>query len=58
MKSNDFKGKVAFVTGSASGVGRATAIVFAAEGTIVVVVDISEHGSQETTNIIKEAGAG
>jgi NADP-dependent 3-hydroxy acid dehydrogenase YdfG len=27
MKSNNFKGKVAFVTGAASGIGRATAII-------------------------------
>jgi hypothetical protein len=32
MKSNSFKGKVAFVTGAASGIGRATAIAFALEG--------------------------
>ncbi len=57
MKSNNnFKGKVAFVTGAASGIGRATAIAFALEGASVVVADISEQGSHETTNIIKEAG--
>jgi NAD(P)-dependent dehydrogenase (short-subunit alcohol dehydrogenase family) len=41
MKSNNFKGKVAFVTGVASGIGRATAIAFAFEGASVVVADIS-----------------
>ena len=56
MKSNNFKGKVAFVTGAASGIGRATAIAFALEGASVVVADISEKGSHETTNMIKEAG--
>ena len=57
MKSNNFKGKVAFVTGAASGIGRATAIAFAHEGASVAAADISEHGSHETTNIvIKEAG--
>jgi NAD(P)-dependent dehydrogenase (short-subunit alcohol dehydrogenase family) len=55
MKTNNFKGKVAFVTGAASGIGRATAIAFALEGASVVVADISEQGSHETTNIIKEA---
>jgi NAD(P)-dependent dehydrogenase (short-subunit alcohol dehydrogenase family) len=44
------------VTGAASGIGRATAIAFALEGASVVVADISEQGSHETTNIIKEAG--
>jgi NAD(P)-dependent dehydrogenase (short-subunit alcohol dehydrogenase family) len=56
MKSNNFKGKVAFVTGAANDIGRATAIAFAHEGASVVVADISEQGSHETTNIIKEAG--
>jgi NAD(P)-dependent dehydrogenase (short-subunit alcohol dehydrogenase family) len=57
MKSNNnFKGKVAFVTGAASGIGRATAIAFALEGASVVVADISEQGSHETTDFIKEAG--
>lgn len=55
-KSNNFDGKVAFVTGAASGIGRATATAFALEGASVVVTDISEHGSRETANIIKEAG--
>jgi NAD(P)-dependent dehydrogenase (short-subunit alcohol dehydrogenase family) len=56
MKSNNLKGKVAFVTGAASGIGRATATAFALEGASVVVADISEHGGQETAKITKEAG--
>jgi NAD(P)-dependent dehydrogenase (short-subunit alcohol dehydrogenase family) len=56
MKSNNFKEKVAFVTGAASGIGRAAAIAFALEGASVVVADISEHGGQETAKITKEAG--
>ena len=36
MNSNNFKGKVVFVTGAASGIGRATAIAFALEGVSVV----------------------
>jgi NAD(P)-dependent dehydrogenase (short-subunit alcohol dehydrogenase family) len=56
MKSNNFKGKVAFVTGAASGIGRATAIAFALEGASVVVADISEQGSIETARMIKETG--
>jgi NAD(P)-dependent dehydrogenase (short-subunit alcohol dehydrogenase family) len=54
--SNNFKGKVVFVTGAASGIGQANAIAFALEGAGVVVADISEQGSHETTNIIKQAG--
>lgn len=49
-------GKVAFVTGAANGIGRATAVAFAREGASVVVVDISESGSQETVHMIEELG--
>jgi NAD(P)-dependent dehydrogenase (short-subunit alcohol dehydrogenase family) len=54
MRSNSFKGKVAFVTGAASGIGQATAIAFALEGASVVVTDISEHGGNETTRMIRD----
>ena len=43
-----FEGKVAFVTGAANGIGRATALAFAREGASVVVADVSEQGNQET----------
>jgi NAD(P)-dependent dehydrogenase (short-subunit alcohol dehydrogenase family) len=51
-----FAGKVAFVTGAASGIGRATALAFAREGASVVVADSSEPGSQEVARMIKEGG--
>ncbi|KAB0493573.1 MAG: SDR family NAD(P)-dependent oxidoreductase [Pseudomonas sp.] len=50
--SQRFAGIVAFVTGATSGIGRSTAIVFAQEGAIVVLVDISEQGTQETARVI------
>jgi NAD(P)-dependent dehydrogenase (short-subunit alcohol dehydrogenase family) len=53
MNSNNFKGKVALVTGAASGIGRATAIDFALEGASVIVADISDKGTHETTSMIK-----
>jgi NAD(P)-dependent dehydrogenase (short-subunit alcohol dehydrogenase family) len=48
--------KVAVVTGSASGIGRATALLFAKEGARVVVVDINEHTGQQTVATIREKG--
>lgn len=41
-------GKVALVTGAARGIGRQTALVFAREGTRVVVADLAVAGVQET----------
>src|SRR6266446_660472 len=52
----DFTGKVAFVTGAASGIGRAAALAFAREGASVVVADVSEQGNQETARMIEEQG--
>ena len=48
--------KVALITGSGSGIGRATAILFAKEGAKVVVNDVSEKGGEETVRLIHEAG--
>jgi len=47
-------GKVAIITGAASGIGRATAILFAQEGATVVVTDINDTGGAETVKHIKE----
>ena len=41
-RSNRFTGKVAFITGAASGIGRAAAIAFAAEGARVAILDRTE----------------
>lgn len=43
--SGRFDGKVAFVTGATSGMGRATALAFAREGASVVVADVAADGS-------------
>ena len=55
-KNGSFAGKVAFVTGSGSGIGRATALVFAREGASVVLADVSEQGNQETIRMIEDLG--
>jgi NAD(P)-dependent dehydrogenase (short-subunit alcohol dehydrogenase family) len=50
------KGKVAFITGSGSGIGRAAAVLFARESARVGVADISRAGSEETVRMASEAG--
>lgn len=51
------KDKVALITGAASGMGRATAILFAREGSKVVAADVDEAGGQKTVDLIHEMGA-
>jgi NAD(P)-dependent dehydrogenase (short-subunit alcohol dehydrogenase family) len=48
--------KVAFVTGAGSGIGRATAQLFASRDYAVALVDVSERGLQETEASIQSAG--
>ncbi len=50
------KGKVALITGSGSGIGKSTAILFAKEGAKVVVNDISQANGIQTVNEIKSSG--
>ncbi|MFC1847985.1 SDR family NAD(P)-dependent oxidoreductase [Chloroflexota bacterium] len=50
------KDKVALITGSGSGFGRAGALLFAREGAKVVVVDIEDEGGRETVAQINQAG--
>ena len=50
------KGKVALVTGAASGIGRATALLLVREGARVAVTDIDEPEAQRVANAITENG--
>jgi NAD(P)-dependent dehydrogenase (short-subunit alcohol dehydrogenase family) len=49
--------KVAIITGAASGIGRATAQVFAREGARLVLADMNEEGGNETLAQLKQTGA-
>jgi NAD(P)-dependent dehydrogenase (short-subunit alcohol dehydrogenase family) len=51
-----FDGKVAIVTGAASGIGRASAKLFAEHGAAVVVSDVSDEGGNITVHQIRRAG--
>ncbi len=51
-----FEGKTALVTGAASGIGRATAIGFAAEGAQLILLDVNRAGLDETNQRIGGGG--
>ena len=53
---NYFVGKTILITGAASGIGRATALIFAREGANVVCADVNEAGAQETAAAINRQG--
>ena len=55
-RADRFTGKVAFVTGAASGIGKAAAIAFAAEGARVAVADLTEDALRQTVDAIRRAG--
>ena len=53
---NELRGKVAAVTGAASGLGRAMALAFASEGMHVALADVDEAGLEETRALLKAHG--
>jgi NAD(P)-dependent dehydrogenase (short-subunit alcohol dehydrogenase family) len=60
VMKNDKKGrlneKVAIITGAASGIGRATGILFSGEGAKLVLADVDEKGLRETLKLVKSEG--
>jgi 3-oxoacyl-[acyl-carrier protein] reductase len=50
------KGRAALVTGAGSGIGLATALLFAREGSMVTCADVNEATAKETARKIEEAG--
>jgi NAD(P)-dependent dehydrogenase (short-subunit alcohol dehydrogenase family) len=49
-------GKVALITGAGSGIGRATAKIFAREGARLLLADLAEAAGAETVQLLKDAG--
>lgn len=56
MSDNRLSGRVALVTGAASGIGRATAVAFAHAGAAVVIADVQADAGQEAADRITAAG--
>ena len=52
-----FAGKTIIITGAASGIGRATALIFAREGANVVCTDVNEAGAKETAAQVNGKGS-
>lgn len=53
---NSFSGKVAVITGAASGIGRELALQLSAEGSIIAAVDYNKKGLDETVKLVKASG--
>ncbi len=56
MSGPRLKGKVCLITGAGSGIGQATARLFAREGAQVVVADVDDRGARSTVAGIRKSG--
>ncbi len=54
--AGQLEGKVAVITGAASGMGRQTSLLFASEGAKIVVADLDQERGAETVQLVAEAG--
>ena len=54
--SGRLDGRVAVITGTGGGQGRAAALLFAQEGAVVVGCDVKSDGAEETVQLVREAG--
>lgn len=50
------EGKVALITGAGGGIGRETALLFAAEGAAIVASDVADKAGEETAELVKNKG--
>ncbi|MBR0091931.1 MAG: SDR family oxidoreductase [Lachnospiraceae bacterium] len=55
MRAKELEGDVAVVTGAASGIGRAIALLFAQEGARVACLDMDETGLKDTVKMVQDA---
>jgi len=53
----DLKGKVALITGAASGIGESTALLFAKEGAKLILTDVTDDKGNSVLKKVKELGA-
>lgn len=56
MSDDYFNGKTIVITGAASGIGRATAVIFAREGANVVCADVDAEGNERTAQQVIQHG--
>lgn len=55
-KTGRLAGKTAVITGSAAGMGRATALAFAEQGAAVAILDIQKAAGEEVAGLIRQSG--